>query len=221
MPEFLSVEAYSHYPGETLSPFIGDSRQLLENFGYAGKDVEAWLTQIAWEPDGSGFGSSLEPPAALEKVVVNGHTLFAKPIINGWAQESIPQLQEAWVNLTLAFETQTRRQNLDIVNSFSANYAQDHQYQPGVGKAVWSIMRRCTAIFPQTLVYFTNEAQTGESWNALLTGQEGIWEFEAALIPHSLVARFIPISDQFAHIYLPEEVGFARTTCWSVLPWEE
>jgi hypothetical protein len=48
-----------------------------------------------------------------------------------------------------------------------------------------------------------------------------IWEFEMALIPHSFVARFIPVLDQFAHIHLPEGVGFARLPRWSVLPWKE
>jgi hypothetical protein len=221
MPEYLSVEAYSSYPEETLSPFLDDSRQLLENLGYAGKDRETWLTQIAWESDGSGFVSSLEPLAVLEKVVVNGRALFAKPIVNGWTQETIPQLQEAWVCLTLAFETQTRRQNLDTVNSFSEDYSQNHRYQLGVGKGAWLMMHQCAAIFPQTLVYFTNELQTGKSWNALLTSQKGLWEFEVALIPHNFAARFTPIPDQFAHIHLPEGVGFARTSCWSILPWEE
>lgn len=221
MPEYLSVEAYSHYSEETLSPFLNNSRQLLEQLGYTGKDVEAWLTQIAWERDGSGFGSSLDPPVALEKVVVNGHALLAKPIVFGRSQERLPQIQAAWVNLTLAFETQTSRQNLDAVSSFSATYAQDHRYQPGVGKAVWLIMRQCAALFPHTLVYFTTEAQTGESWNALLTGQEKIWAFEVALIPHALGARFLSIPDHFAHIHLPEGVGFASIARWSVLPWDE
>ncbi len=221
MPEYLSVEAYSHYSEETLSPFLNNARQLLEQLGYTGKDLEAWLTRIAWEQDGSGFGSTLEPSATLEQVVVNGHALYAKPIVFGRPQERLPQIQEAWVNLTLAFETQTSRQNLDTVSSFSATYAQDHRYQPGVGKAVWSIMRRCAVLFPHALVYFTNEAQTGESWDALLTGQEKIWGFEAALIPHALGARFIPIPDPFAHIRLPEAVGFACTARWSGLPWDE
>lgn len=221
MPEYLSIETYGHYPEETLSPFLNSSRQLLENLGYTGKEVEAWLAQIVWEPDGSGFGSSFEPGVSLEKVVVNGHPLLAKPIVNGWTQVSIPQLQEAWVSLTLAFETQTERQNLDNMSSFSVNYVQGHRYQPGVGKAVWSIMRQCSDLFPQTLVYFTNEAQADESWNALLASQEKIWEFEAAIIPYSLAPRFTAVPSEFVRTRLPEGMGFARATCWSTLPWEE
>lgn len=221
MPEYLFVETYSYSPGETLSPFLDNARQVLENLGYAGKDVETWLSRVAWEPDGSGFGLSLEPSARLERVMVNSHALFAKPIVSGWTQQSIPQLQEAWVCLTLAFETQTEKQNLDTVNSFSTNYAQDHRYQPGVGKAMWSVMRHCAALFPQALVYFTDEGQEGESWEALLTSQSGIWEFDMALIHHSLAGHFASNSEQFAHIHLPEGVGFARTARWKTLPWEE
>lgn len=221
MPEYLSIEIYSSYPEKILSPFLDDVRQMLEDLGYAGKDVECWLAQIAWEPDESGFSSSLEPSAMLEKVVVNDHTLITKPIVNGWTQETISQLQRAWVSLTLACETQTERQNLDTVDSFATNYSQQHQYQPGVGKAVWRIMRQCADLFPQSLVYFTNEAQTSQPWNALLTSQKEIWEFEAALIPRSFIAHFVPIPEQFAHIHLPGGVGFARTSCWSILPWEE
>jgi hypothetical protein len=221
MPEYLSVETYSNYPRETLSLFLDNSRQLLKDLGYAGENMETWLTQIAWEPDGGGFGLTLEPPAALEKVKINGHTLLAMPIADGWTPKSVPNLQETWVSLSLAFETQTERQNLDTEDSFSANYTQNHRYQPGVGKAMWSIMRQCAALFPQPLVYFTNEAQTGKSWDALLTDQEGLWKFEVALIPRSFITHFIPIPDQFARIDLPEGIGFAHTPRWSVLPWEE
>ncbi|HEU5376952.1 MAG TPA: hypothetical protein VFV38_16095 [Ktedonobacteraceae bacterium] len=58
MPEYLPVETYRPYPEENLIPFLDASRRLLKTLGCAGKDVETWLVQIAWEPDGSGFGSS-------------------------------------------------------------------------------------------------------------------------------------------------------------------
>lgn len=134
---------------------------------------------------------------------------------------SIPQLQAPWTCLTLAFETQTERQNLDTVSSFSPNFAQDHRYQPGVGKAMWSVICQCTALFPQALVYFTDEGQGLQAWAALLSSQSGIWEFDMALIPHSFAAHFASNSEEFAHIHLPEGVGFARTTRWNTLPWEE
>jgi hypothetical protein len=221
MPEYLSVEAYSSCPEENLSTFFDKVRRLLEELRYASKDVETWLAQITWEPDGSGFSSSVKYAAPLEGVVVNGHALVAKPMVNGWTQEHLPDLQETWVNLTLAFETQTTRQNLETENSFSASYFQNHRYYSGVGKGIESIMRRCAALFPQSLIYFTNEGQTGRSWNALMTNQEGIWEFEMALIPHTLVSRFAPIPDQFSSTPLPEGVEFARTACWNILPWNE
>ncbi|HEU5377393.1 MAG TPA: hypothetical protein VFV38_18380 [Ktedonobacteraceae bacterium] len=221
MPEYLSVETYISYPEENLIPFLDASHRLHKTLGYAGKDVETWLAQIAWEPDGSGFSSSFEHAIPLEKVAVNDHALLARPMVNEWTQEHIPDLQQAWVSVTLAFETQTQRQNLETVNSFSANYAHSHRYQSGVGKGIASIMRQCTVFFPQALIYFTNEGQAGVSWNALMANEKGFWEFEMALIPHPLVAYFTPIPDQFASIHRPEGVEFARTSCWSVLPWNE
>lgn len=221
MPEYLSVEVYSSYSEKTLSPFIESTRQLLEDLGYAGENMETWLAQIAWGPGGGGFALPLEPPTILRKVQVNGQALFAMPIADGWTWETVPNLPEAWVSLSLAFETQTERQDLDTVNSFSAQYAQDHRYRLRVGRAIWSVMRTCSARFPQSLVYFTHEAQTGRSWQSLATGREWLWDFEVAFIPHAFTEHFLSIPEQFAQIHLPEGVGLANTARWSVLPWDE
>ena len=71
-------------------------------------------------------------------------------------------------------------------------------------------MRRCAQRFPQSLVYFTNEAQTGISWDTLFSNEGDLWNFEAALLPHTLAARFQPIPEQFA----------ARER-WNTVPWGE
>jgi hypothetical protein len=220
MPEYLSVEVYSRCSDGSLSSLLAASQNLLEQVGYVSKEVETWLARIRWEPDGSGFGSSLET-LELQKIHANGHALFAKPIVNGWTKEGISHIQQPWVSFALAFETQTQRQNLDSISSFAANHEQQHHYQRGVGKAIWPVMCQCANVFSQSLVYFTNEAQTGESWKAVVTGQEDVWVFEAALIPHQFSALFTPIPDTFAHIQVPEGMGFASIARWKRLPWEE
>ena len=220
MPEYLSVEVYSRYSNGVLSSFLASSQNLLGQVGYVSKEVETWLARIRWEPDGSGFSSSLET-LELQNVHTNGRALFAKPIVNGWTKESIPSIQQPWVSFALAFETQTQRQNLDSISSFAAQYEQQHHYQLGVGKAIWSVMCQCVSVFSQPLVYFTNEAQAGESWEAVVTGREGIWTFEAAHIPHQYSALFTPIPDTFAHVLVPEGMGFASTARWKRLLWEE
>lgn len=221
MPEYLCVEAYMKCPDEVLFPLLDQFRYLLGDLGYTDSTVATRLAGIAWEPDGGGFGVSLDPAQVLRKVLVNAQPVLALPIVSGWTQQSIPSLQEPWVSCTLAFETQTSRQNFDMVGSFDLEYAQKHTYQPGVGRAMWFVMSLFAARFPQSLIYFTNEAQTGTYWEDLLASQEEIWAFEAALIPHSFSERFTPIPDEFARILVPEGAGFASTVRWKTLPWEE
>jgi hypothetical protein len=67
MPEYLSMEAYSSCSEENLSTFFGKVRRLLEEMEYASKDVETWLAQITWEPDGSGFSISFPPLLSLKE----------------------------------------------------------------------------------------------------------------------------------------------------------
>src|SRR5258708_13692826 len=100
MHEYLFVETYSYSPGETLSPFLDNARQVLENLGYAGKDVETWLSRVAWQPDGSGFGLALEPSARLKREMVNSHVLFAKPLVLEWHQRIITQHKPAGARRT-------------------------------------------------------------------------------------------------------------------------
>src|SRR5712691_1454287 len=115
MPEYLSVETYIRCPDERLSSVLGQFRYLLEHLGYTNPIGASKLTQIVWESDGGGFGVSLDPEHRLRKVMVNDQPVFVRPIVDGWTQQRFPYLQEPWISCTLAFETQTSRQNFDTV----------------------------------------------------------------------------------------------------------
>jgi hypothetical protein len=41
------------------------------------------------------------------------------------------------------------------------------------------------------------------------------------ILPIWFEALASPIPDTFAHVHVPEGMGFASTACWKRLPWEE
>lgn len=221
MPEYLSVMTYLNYSDNSALPQIMQQYgEILERLGYAKQDVSEWLAQLPWEEDGSLSGCASDVEVPFEHIQFDGHPLFAKPIAHGWLNENHPELKASWFSLELAIETQTERQDLDSVSSFSNTYIEEHRYRPGVGHIIWQVMREFFATWGEP-VWFTHEGQWDKAWLALVTGKGKVWDFQAALIPERLAHRFEVVPEGYSRADVPEGIGLVERERWTVLPWNE
>lgn len=221
MPEYLSVMTYLSYSDTSELPkIVQQYSQILERLGYAGQDIKDELSQARWEEEEDHFSYSLHYEVPFQRLQLAGHPLFANPIVHGWTSGTFPDLQEPWVSIDFACETQTERQDLDSVSSFSRDYAASHTYMPGVGRVIWQVMREFFATWGEP-VWFTYEGQEDKAWLALLTGKGNLWDFQAALIPERLAHRFDVVPEGYFKADVPEGIGLAESARWPILPWNE
>lgn len=109
MPPNLSVSTYIPCSDDSRQAILARFVELLQRFGYRGGDVEAWLADIHWPPQGDDLGGGLHPDAPLLAVEVAGQALRVLPIVTVWASETIPGLPAPHLQLELAFDTHAER----------------------------------------------------------------------------------------------------------------
>jgi hypothetical protein len=217
VPFFHEITTHTRCPDSNLEGPLTHWRRVLDDLGMADAQLDAWLAQIAWRPDGSGFVDQLNP-RPLPSSRVAGHTLYAAPFVFGYTAEGGSTLVEPWLEVSLLIDSA----ELKPADSLGARH-----YLPGVAEAVLQVMRLCSRAFPESGVYFASEAQGEDSWKALhgLPSYLGLWAFELAFVPIDLATRYAPLPA--THTALPFPAGFpdgtafARNKPWRTLPWDE
>jgi hypothetical protein len=107
MPPYLTVSTYVPCPDEALPGLLARYADLLSRLGYQGRDVRAWLAEIAWPPHGEDEGAALHPDAPLAALKVSGQPMLVLSVVTLWTPATIPTLEGQWLSLELAFDTHT------------------------------------------------------------------------------------------------------------------
>lgn len=208
MPEYHNLEAYArHAAAAPFSAGVERYRGVLRAIGCHDARVEAWLAGIRWEPGEGGFvyGGGHDP---WVEFTAGGARLRAGPHLIGYASPA----GDVWVQYGLLFETE----DLQRGSSFGA-----WEYRDGIGRAVWSLMRRFGAAFPELGVFFTDEAQDGRAWEGVMQGSDARWQFDLAWIAPGGAGRFAPVPDSFYHEEIGGALALAPRSAWKEPPWRE
>lgn len=123
-----------------------------------------------------------------------------------------------WLSFELGFETEGEDQYLVTASAFDPVSG---TYIPGVGRALWHVMRAFADEFKGMPVYCAFEGFEGHAFEALETGNGNLWSFDAALIPPALAPRFSPVSAGYEMEEVAEGVALADRSAWVTLPWRE
>lgn len=192
---------------DALAPLIERFASMLQTLGFTGADLDQRFAQVAWEPDGSGFGYLCEP-VANHRITLAGRPFQVRPYILGYTHNP----GTPWVQLSLVFDDDTVEAIRD-----STTYVM----RRGAGAAIWRIARGYAAAFPESGIFFADSPSVNHPWYALTSDPGDLWRFALAVIPASLAHHFTPQPDSYASLELAGAVALAPVDAWDTLPWED
>lgn len=207
MPEYHNLQAYARLDAAGLAGGVERYRGVLRAIGCYDADVAEWLARIRWEPGDGGFvyGGSHDPWVEFEAA---GVRLRAGPHVIGYASSG----GEVWVEYGLLFETEALQRGASLGA---------WEYRQGIGRAMWSLMRRFGATFPELGVFLTDEVQDGRPWEGLVEGTDGRWQFDLAWIPPANAGQFAPVPGSFFHEEIDRALALAPKAAWTQPPWRD
>ena len=207
MPPEVNVEVYLPCPKGALPGLVEQFRRLLDSLGYTGHDSDFWDGERGWDADGDYYGPGTHRACPVTGLTVAGRDLLGEVSVLGWTSSSISDLRGYWVSLEFGFDTEGEEQRL--VGRVESDPAPLGMYFPGVGRALWHVMRAYARTWPTRPIFCTYEGWWGVPWQALTTDEGNLWSFDAALIPLDLRARFSPLPEDYVSEIVPEGLALA------------
>ncbi|MCM3631650.1 hypothetical protein M3194_30630 [Paenibacillus glycanilyticus] len=198
MSEYSQIQTYIKSVPENFKDIIRQYADLLDSLGLESKyftSEQKWgLLHTLW------LGGDAE-----EQLFNNGWCqLHIRPYVTGWIPEERDEPQDTWLEVSLLFLTVEIENPKDEIKSL-----------------LWGIMKKFSDKFPDSSgVYLTNEVTDGKPWEALTYGEEGIWEFDAAILPKYLSFNYkdYPADEMFTKIN-EHSIFVARKAIWQTEPW--
>lgn len=125
----------------------------------------------------------------------------------GWSPEERTELTDTWLEVSLLFLT------VEIENRMGQLIDEHKSF-------IWETMVKLSKEFTESGVYFTNEVTDGRPWEALMCGEkEGIWEFDAAIVPKSLFTKYKEYPTEMFININDNEIFVTRKSIWGTEPW--
>lgn len=208
MAEFHNLQCYAVLDSRSFPDVVSRFGAVLRACGVRDARVEEFLRTLAPERWEEGF--SFTGHHAWVEFASAEFPLRAAPHVLGYTPDAFPGQDRRWLEVGLLFETE----ELQTGSSFSTR-----EYKPGLGSAIWNLMKHFGPAFGDIGVFFTDEAQDGRPLQGILDETSSRWEFDLAWIPEKNARLFLPIPDAFVPQSVPGGVGIARKAAWSDPPW--
>lgn len=212
MPEYHQIQTCVELEKRDFSQVLSNYQILLASLNCLTDTIKNWLQTIPWEVADDGFvytGCNNDLWVSLSSTKAN---LKLSPHLLGITPLIFPQLKNNWVEVAFLIESES----IDDLSHFPAVH-----YQPGVGPTVCQIMAKFAEVFPQSCIYFSDEAQDGNAWEGLIEGnRDKIWEFELASIPATHQSWYCSLSEKYFSSFFNSQLWLARKAVWQNPPWE-
>lgn len=202
MSEYSQIQTYIKSTPENFKDVIERFAKLLDSLGL---DSKYFTTDQEWE-----LLHTLWVGGDAEEQLFNNdgrYQLHIRPYVTGWSPEERKELQDTWLEVSLLFLT------VEIENRIG-QLKDEHK------PLVWAMMEKFSKEFTESGVYFTNEVTDGIPLEVLLSREkEGIWEFDAAILPEILSHKYKDCTDEMFIKNNANTIFFARNSIWRTEPW--
>lgn len=208
MPEYHNLQAYARFDEATFDDILARYRAVLGDVGCMDARVEAWLGEVRWNAHG-GFVSGGTVEAGME-IESAGVRLLVRPHVIGFAPGSLGADDGGWMEYGLLFETERIERQAE---------PDRWTYRDGLGPALWALMERFGAAFPELGTFFTDEAQDGRPFEGFLRSTRDRWCFDLARISPAAAAAFAAEPPGFFRAEAGGALALARRRAWTEPPW--
>lgn len=208
MPEYSQIQTYVQCNNKRFPFIVTELIEAILPLGFSKPSLVEEFNQIERDLSEDGMvdvgGGSYDQILSLCNV-----NLTVRPFIMGWTSAAIPGLSEGWLEMSLLLYS----------------HEIEEENEPGLLKrpfrpVVWMLLSHISDYFSETGTFFTNEVTDGIPWTSLMTQSEGIWDFDAAIIPEHLIDNYSQIDEEFFFFKKTEERLFlARKAVWEDEPW--
>jgi hypothetical protein len=208
MPEFHNLQCYTGLDSRTFRDAVSRFGAVLRACGVRDDRVDEYLRTVDGKEPAEGF--VFTGRHAWVEFESAGFHLRGAPHIVGYTPDVFPGQDRGWLEVGMLFETE----DLQTGSSFST-----WAYRPGLGAAIWNLMKHFGPAFSDVGVFFTDEAQDGQPLEGIVEDTDARWQFDLAWIPENIADRFPPRPDAFIRHPVSGGIGMARTDAWSDPPW--
>jgi len=201
MSEYSQIQTYIKSNPENFKDVIKQFAEVLKSLGL---DSKYFTTDQEWE-----LLHTLWVGGDTEEQLLNndGYQLHIRPYVTGWTPKERKELQDTWIEVSLLFLT------VEIENRIG-QIKDEHK------PLVWAMMEKFSKEFTESGVFFTNEVTDGRPWWTLISEEnEGIWEFDAAILPEFLSHRYKDCPTEMFININANTIFFARKSIWRTEPW--
>ncbi|MBG9787025.1 hypothetical protein [Brevibacillus laterosporus] len=208
MPEYSQIQTYIKCNNEMFPNKVTELVEAILPLGFNKTSLVEEFSQIEWEVTEDGLvyvgGGSYD-----QLLNINNVNLTVRTYIMGWTPAVIPELSAVWLEISLLFHT------FEIEDENETGMLK-HPIKP----VVWMLLSHISDYFSETGTFFTNEVTSGIPWESLMKKGEGIWDFDAAIIPEHLTNEYREIDEElFFFKKNGDRMFFARKAVWKEDPW--
>ncbi|MBD2843557.1 hypothetical protein IDH44_00010 [Paenibacillus sp. IB182496] len=209
MPEYSQIQTYLKCDQSNIKEILLDFIAALNEIGIYENKIISAFNRLEWDIAEDGALSVTGGEETIE-LKIHGQQIHIRPFVMGWTLNSIKELQQSWLEVSLLLWTE------EITQSSFCNTVRE-EYR----STIWEFMNVFSRIFNQSGVYFTNEATDGRPWEAIIQAEpSGTWMFDAAIINDVLIYYYKEIDDNnFFSKNNETKLLIARKDTWINEPW--
>lgn len=208
MPEYSHIQTYIKCNKDEFPYKVNSFVEAISPLGFNRPKLIEDFSQLEWEVADDGV-VYVGGGANTQILSIRNEKLNVRPYLMGWTSEVIPKLDETWLEICLLLHTE------EIEEDFSSGLLKSP-----MKPVIWMLLTHISHYFSEAGTFFTNEATNGVPWESLISHGEGIWSFDAAIIPKHLFDKYSKIDEEvFFWKMEKEKLWLARKAVWTNEPW--
>ena len=173
MPELSNIQTFEKIVGTDYNPTLIRFSNVLKSIGLWNKEIKNAFDKFEWKvgDDGFVFSSIVD----LEFYISKLSGVKIRPLVMVYTPALNSTFQDNWICCDLLIEAKNLR-------SFETGQFHDCTYD-----LIESLAKEMQNEFRQTGIYFADEAQDGQDFDAIRCNDlSKLWQFDYALIPKEL-----------------------------------
>ena len=178
MPELSNIQTFEKLVGTDFKPTLDKFELVLRRIELWNDEIEKEFRAFEWKEEDNGF--------VYSSIMQLGHfktkysDIKVRPLVMVYTPAIDSSFKDNWMDCDLLIETEDLRQE----DYFEKSY-----------DFIEILTLEMFKEFRQTGIYFTDEAQDGQDFDGLRTGDKSkLWQFDYAMVPVTLkdIYRDIP-----------------------------
>ncbi len=170
MSEIYNLQTFEKLEGSNYKPTLERFCNVLQKTGLWNEEIKHAFDNFQWKVEPNGYVYSTI--TQLDYVPLKPVNIKIKPLIMIYTPALGPTFKDNWICCEL------------LIKAKDLWSYENEQFFPGALKLVKSLALQMHKEFSQSAIYFTDEEQDEEDFNALRSNSKrNLWQFDYALIP--------------------------------------